>query len=236
MIKCIIIDDEFYAREEMEQLLLESGKFEILEKCGNPIEAVKAINQYKPEVIFLDIQLSMLDGFEVLAMLESSVMPRVVFVTAFDEYAVKAFDENAVDYLLKPVDKDRFTKTVERIEKSLAKKEKNNFEIPCLKRIPSVVSKRIKLINVDYVDYVVCENNSVFLICGNTKYFTDLTLKVLEERTKLTRSHKGYLVNPEKIDEIIVEDNVSGKIKLHSGLKIPVSRSYLKIIKEKLTI
>ena len=119
MMRALIVDDEVHAREELQALLEETGEFHILGSCANAFEALKAIKRDRPEVLFLDIQMPILSGFELLSMIDEEVMPIVIFVTAYDEYAVKAFEENALDYLLKPLEKERLTKTVHKLKRML---------------------------------------------------------------------------------------------------------------------
>lgn len=235
-LKAIIIEDEFNAREEMEFLLEKTGEVEVIEKCQNAIDGLKAVNNLRPDVIFLDIQLPIINGFEMLSMIDESILPRIVFVTAYDEYAIKAFENNAFDYLLKPVESSRLQKTIEKIKSSLRHNDPQKINIPSLKRIPSIGNNKIKLVDIDMVEYVHSSDSGVFFFCGEKKCFTNLTLKVLESRTSLVRCHKQYLVNPDKIDEIIFEENSSGKIKTKSQSIIPVSRHYLKEMKEELGI
>ncbi len=104
MIKALIVDDELHAREALEDELLTLGDVEVMGRCNNAIDALKTINQTRPDVVFLDIQMPRVTGLELLAMLDPDTMPKVVFVTAYDEYALQAFEENAFDYLLKPVE------------------------------------------------------------------------------------------------------------------------------------
>ena len=106
-LKAIIIEDEINARRELEYLLEETGKVQVLQKCANAMDGIKAINNLHPDVIFLDIQLPEISGFEMLSMIENTKLPRVVFVTAYDEFAIEAFENDAIDYLLKPVEKER---------------------------------------------------------------------------------------------------------------------------------
>ncbi len=232
----IIIEDEYNAREEMEYLLEKTGEVEVIQKCSNAIEGIKAVNNLHPDVIFLDIQLPIINGFEMLSMIEESVMPRIVFVTAFDEYAIKAFENDASDYLLKPVENIRLQKTIEKLKNSIQQNSPQKLNIPQLKRIPSIGNNKVKLVDIDMVEYVHSSDSGVFFFCGEKKCFTNLTLKVLENKTNLIRCHKQFLINPDKIDEIIFEENSSGKIKTKSDHIIPVSRHYLKEMKEELGI
>ena len=227
----IIIEDEYNVREEMEILLEETREITVLQKCANALDGIKAINKHHPDVIFLDIQLPVINGFEMLAMIEASIMPRVVFVTAYDEYALQAFENDAIDYLLKPVEKERLNKTIEKIKKAIQTNETQKFEIPPLKKIPSIAPHKIKLVDVDTLEFVHSNETGVFFSCGEKKCFTDLTLKVLEERTNLIRCHKQYLINLDKIDEILFEENSAGKIRTTSNHLIPVSRHYMKDLK-----
>lgn len=229
--KAVIIEDEFNAREEIELLLEETGEVEVIQKCANALDGIKAINKYHPDVIFLDIQLPVINGFEMLAMIEDSIMPRVAFVTAYDEFALQAFENDALDYLLKPVEKERLNKTIKKVKKAIQTNEAQEFKIPPLKKIPTIAPHKIKLVDVDSLEFVHSNESGVFFSCGEKKCFTDLTLRVLEERTDLFRCHKQYLVNLDKIDEILFEENSAGKIRTINNHLIPVSRHYMKGLK-----
>lgn len=231
-LRSIIIDDEFNAREEMEFLLNEIVEIDVIDKCANSLEGLKAINLLHPDVIFLDVQLPVISGLEMLSMVEQSIMPKVVFVSAYDQYAIKAFEANAVDYLLKPVEKDRLLKAINKIKNLLQNNLKQNIELPPLLKIPSVGNHKVKLIDVDSIEFVHSNDTGIYFLCKDKKCYTDLSLKVLEEKTKLFRCHKQYLINLEKIDEITFEENSSGKIKSLGSHIIPVSRHYLKDLKE----
>ncbi len=235
-LNAIIIDDEYNAREEMEFLLKQTGCINVLEKCSNAVEGIKAINSLRPDVIFLDVQLPGIDGINLLSMIDVSVLPRVVFVTAYDEYALEAFEKNAIDYLLKPVEKLRLEKTINKIKNSIQQNSNQKINLMPLTKIPSVGANKVKLIDVNCIEYVHSDETGVAIICADKKYFTVITLKVFESRTKLFRCHKQYLINPDKIDEIIFDENSAGKIKTTSQHLIPISRHYLKELKEELGI
>ncbi len=235
-LKAVIVEDEIHARDELEFLLKETGRVEVLEKCTNALEGIRAVNKHRPEVLFLDINLPAIDGFEMLSMIEESLIPHVVFVTAFDEYAIKAFEKNAADYLLKPIEKERLLQALEKVEKLAVNSDKQKLEIPLMRRIPSYGAHKIKLVDIDDIEFVQTDATGVYFVCEEKKYFTDLTLKVIEEKTKLFRCHKQYLINPDKIDEIIFEGNSSAKIKTRGNYYVPVSRHYLKTLKEILSI
>ncbi len=234
MMRALIVDDEIYSREEMEAMLKETGEFVVLGKCANALEAIQAINREKPDVLFLDVQMPVINGFELLGMIDKKVMPSVVFVTAYDAYALKAFEENALDYLLKPVEKERLSKTVEKLKKRFSEGVKPVFAGPDIKKIPCIHSSKIKLINTAEVEYVRSGEVGVYVICPNGEFYTDLTLQVLEKKTNLVRCHKQFLINIDLVDEIIRRENMLAEIKTTSGRLVPVSRRYLKILREKL--
>lgn len=234
MIKALIVDDEVHAREEMEALLIETGAVKVLGACGNGIEALKLINRLQPDVLFLDIEMPVINGFELLNMINSQIMPHVVFVTAYDQYSLKAFEEKTLDYLLKPVDPKRLQKTIEKLQEIIGKKQAPNYETEEIERIPCLLGNRVRLIGLHEVDYISTSPAGVHVACGSSEYFTEITLKVLEERTPLMRCHKQHLVNVDSIREIVLLEGGYGKIALKTGKMISVSRRYLKVIKKKL--
>jgi two-component system, LytTR family, response regulator len=234
MMRALIVDDEIYSREEMEAMLKETGEFVVLGKCANALEAIQAINKEKPEVLFLDVQMPVINGFELLGMIDEKVMPSVVFVTAYDAYALKAFEKNALDYLLKPVEKERLSKTIEKLKIRLGEGVKPVFTGPDIKKIPCIHSSKIKLINTAEVEYVRSGEAGVYVICRNGEFYTDLTLQVLENKTNLVRCHKQFLINIDLVDEIILRENGVAEIKTISGNLVPVSRRYLRMLRERL--
>ncbi|WP_298941539.1 two-component system response regulator BtsR [uncultured Psychromonas sp.] len=237
MLKAIIIDDELYAREELNELLIESQQVEVIAQCSNAIEGLKAINSLKPDVIFLDIHMPQITGLELLSMLDPVNMPKVVFVTAYDEYAVKAFEDNAFDYLLKPVESARLHKTLQRInlinEEKLEKPNYSPIISQKLELIPCSGFNRILLLTPDEIEIAMSEQTGVHLLTDNDKFTASLSLKVLEEKTDLIRCHRQYLINPTCIREIKLLDNGSADIVTKSNHHAPVSRRYLKVIKDR---
>ena len=236
MIRALIVDDEIHAREEFEALLEETDAFSVVGKCANAIEALQAIKREKPEVLFLDIQMPGITGMELLSMIDEEVMPVVVFVTAYDEYALKAFEENAFDYLLKPVEKQRLAKTTAKLRRRLSDRQRVAYTGPEIKKIPCVAANRIKLINASDVEYVRSDIAGIYLIGAQGEFYTELTLKVLEAKTNLIRCHRQFLVNIDKVDEIILQENQAAVIQTCSNKTVPVSRRYLKKIKKQLGI
>ncbi|MFN2354518.1 MAG: two-component system response regulator BtsR [Desulfopila sp.] len=236
MIRALIVDDELHAREEMAALVAETGAIDVVGTCGNGIDALKLINRLRPEVLFLDIQMPVVDGFELLSMVTPEFMPHVVFVTAYDHYSLKAFEEKTLDYLLKPVDPVRLAKTITKLQQIIVDKCRPVYQTEEIRRIPCLLGNRIKLIDLDEVEFIATSIAGVHTATADAEYFTEVTLKVLEERTQLFRCHKQYLVNIDHIGEIILLEAGLAKIVTRSGKKVPISRRYLKLIKKKLLI
>ncbi len=236
MMRTLIVDDESHAREELAALLQETGEFVVTGKCANALDAMKAIKKERPDVVFLDIQMPVIDGFEFLGMIEEEIMPQVVFVTAYDSYAIKAFDENAIDYLLKPVEKERLTKTIHKLRKNINDGNRPTFYYSDaeIKRVPCIMCNRIKLINVSDIEYVRSSQSGIYVVCSAGEFYTELTLKLFETRTNLFRCHKQYLINLNHVDEIIFHESSQAEIKMKTSKWVPVSRRYLRILKEKM--
>ncbi|WP_373974737.1 two-component system response regulator BtsR [Chitinibacter sp. SCUT-21] len=236
--QALLIDDEPLARDELRNLLLAEG-VEVVGEASNAIEGIQQVNRLRPDVIFLDIQMPRISGLEMVAMLDPERLPLIVFVTAFDEHAVKAFEEHAFDYLLKPVEANRLVKTLTRLRKSLGSRPDYSALAPreSLKQLPCHRHDRIVLLPIDEVEFVTARLSGVYLISrdGN-EHFTELTLKTLEEKTKLLRCHRQHLVNPDRIAEIIHQDGGGADLLTRAGLTVPVSRRFLKSVKEALGV
>jgi two-component system LytT family response regulator len=232
MIRAIIVDDELHAREELNAMLGQTQAFEVVDMCAHAVEALQAIKRDRPDVMFLDIRMPGLSGFEMLSMIDEEIMPIVVFVTAYDEYALKAFDENAVDYLLKPVEAERLQKTVQKLRKMVREPARQPYPVVPITRIPCVLSQRIKLIALRDVECIRSDIAGVYVITSGGEFFTELTLKVLEERTGMVRCHKQFLVNIDRADEILLQENQSAQIRMQSGKMVPVSRRFFKRLKD----
>ena len=237
MLKAIIIDDELYAREELNELLVESEQVDVIAHCANAIEGLKAINSLKPDVVFLDIHMPQVTGLELLSLLDSDTMPKIVFVTAYDEYAIKAFEDNAFDYLLKPVESCRLLKTLKRVQLSINQTlEATDFSALVVKKlelIPCSGFNRILLLEPDKIEVAMSEQTGVHLLTDNEKFTASLSLKVLQEKTDLIHCHRQYLINPACMREIKLLDNGAAEIITRSSHHVPVSRRYLKLIKDR---
>ena len=234
MIKVLIVDDEPLARENLRILLQEQSDIEIVGECSNAVEAIGAVHKLRPDVLFLDIQMPRISGLEMVGMLDPEHRPYIVFLTAFDEYAVKAFEEHAFDYLLKPIEETRLEKTLIRLRQERTKQDVSLLpeNQQMLKFIPCSGHSRIYLLQMDDVAFVSSRMSGVFVTSSDGKEgFTELTLRTLESRTPLLRCHRQYLVNMAQLQEIRLEDNGQAELILRNGLTVPVSRRYLKSLK-----
>lgn len=235
MIKVLIVDDEPLARENLRILLQEQSDIEIVGECSNAVEAIGAVHKLRPDVLFLDIQMPRISGLEMVGMLDPEHRPYIVFLTAFDEYAVKAFEEHAFDYLLKPIEETRLEKTLIRLRQERTKQDVSLLpeNQQMLKFIPCTGHSRIYLLQMDDVAFISSRMSGVYVTSSDSKEgFTELTLRTLESRTPLLRCHRQYLVNMAQLQEIRLEDNGQAELILRNGLTVPVSRRYLKSLKE----
>ncbi len=236
MIRALIVDDEPHARAELESLLDETGAFAVVGRCGNAVEAIQAIRAERPDVVFLDIQMPAISGFELVSMIDDADLPDIVFVTAHDEHALRAFEERALDYLLKPVARERLAKTVERLRRRpRAAPPDAGYPRTPIRRVPCLAGKAIKLVDLADVELVRSSDAGVYVVTAKGELFTELTLRVLEERAGLVRCHKQILVNIDRVDEIRLDEGLA-TIRTRSGKDAPVSRRFLAKLREKLEI
>jgi two-component system LytT family response regulator len=171
-----------------------------------------------------------------LNMVNQERMPHVVFVTAFEKYSLKAFEEKTLDYLLKPVSSARLQKTLNKLQQVLANNEPTAFNAEEIKRIPLLVNRRIKFLNMSDVEFVSASESGHHITTAENEFYTDISLKTLEERSCLIRCHKQFLVNMDNVKEIVLLDKGLGRITTKSGKSVKVSRRYLKKIRETLLI
>ena len=237
MLRAVVIDDELLAREELAALLEETGEVVLVGSCANAVQAIRTIKTTRPDVIFLDIQMPKLDGLRMLSMIDPEIMPCVIFVTACEDYAINAFEENAVDYLLKPVQPERLARALERLKRFLGEGRRPSYPAPAIERIPCMGSQSIKLIDTSEVEFVRSSEMGIHVVTSKGEFLTELTLTVLEAKTKhLVRCHKQFLVNIRQIDEIVRQDPSTALLKTRSGKQVPVSRRFLVHLKELLGI
>ena len=237
MLTALIIDDETPSREELKALLAVHADFEVLGECSNALEGIAAIHRLRPDVVFLDIQMPRVSGLEMVGMIEATALPHIVFVTAFEEHALKAFEEHAADYLLKPVDPLRLAKTLDWLRAGgRASPSAYAPLVPALRHIPCIGLNRIFLLDLADIEYVHTDLSGVRVVSDKRQGLTELTLKILQERTPLLRCHRQYLVNIDHVAEIELLDNGSAEIITRSARRVPVSRRYLRELKDRLLI
>lgn len=228
MIRAVIVDDEPLAREVLREYLAADEELEIVAECANGFEAVRAVSQHDPDVLFLDIQMPKLDGFEVLALLDRA--PAVVFVTAYDEYALRAFEVHALDYLLKPFSEERFRAVLQRL--------KGNAPRPALrtdlrnKPLQRVAVRgddgTIQVIPAARIDYVEADDDAVLIASAGAKIRKQQSIGDLAaelDADRFVRIHRSYLLNIERVEKIELYAKDSRVAILRDGTKLPVSRA-----------
>lgn len=235
-LRALIVDDEPLAREELRLLLEAAGGIKVLAECGNALEALPAVHRLKPDVLFLDIQMPRISGLELVGMLDPAQLPQIVFITAYDEYALRAFDEQALDYLLKPVDPARLQRTLQRLQQPATTSAVPDSLLTPLQSIPCSGHNRILLLPLAEVEYVFSDLAGNHVVTASREGTTELTLRTLEARSGLLRCHRQYLLNPAQIAEILLLDGGLAEVVTRSGRKVPVSRRFLRPLKEQLAI
>ena len=233
MMRAMIVDDEIHARRSLQAMLTDSQEFEVISVCANAVEALQSLKADTPDVLFLDVQMPKVNGFQLLSMIDREQMPNVVFVTAFDQFAIKAFEENAIDYLLKPVLRERLTRTVEKLKRYLHE-EPRVYDSPAIERIPCIGPNSIRLVDVAEVEHVHCSAAGVYVVRAKGEFLTELTMQVLEDKTRLLRCHRQYLVDARQIEEIRRPEPRTAVLWLKSGREVPVSRRYFGSLKRHL--
>jgi two-component system LytT family response regulator len=231
MIKTIIIDDEPLAAEIVKEYLADFSQFTIVCVCSDGFQGLKAIQEHEPDLIFLDVQMPKITGFEMLELLEEP--PAVIFTTAFDEFAVQAFNAMALDYLLKPFSKARFTQA---IEKFLTQKEtvkssaalKLNELAEKRNRMVVRVKNEIKIIPTHEVSFFEADDDYITIHKGPDKYLKKMTMKSLEEALdpmKFVRVHRSFMINLNEITNIEPYERENYLVKMRDGKQVPVSKS-----------
>ena len=230
----IIVDDEELARGLIREMLRKHPDIEVLAECANGFEAVKAAAEHKPALLFLDVQMPKLDGFEVLELIGGDAA--VIFVTAYDTYAMRAFDVHAVDYLLKPFSEERFDAALERARLRVGQKMPDPVELAAAARPPSqylerIVIKdgtRVHVIPVSKLDYVEAQDDYVSLASGGKCYLKQQTIASLEaalDPSRFIRIHRSYIVNLERVVKMEPYTKDSRVAVLADGKQLPVSRA-----------
>lgn len=233
MIRTIIIDDEPLAAGIVQEFLADFSQFQVLEVCQDGFQGLKAIQTHKPDLIFLDVQMPKITGFEMLELLDSP--PAVIFTTAFDQYALKAFDAKAMDYLLKPFSQARFKQAIDRFLESqekgreLERSESDwNHLAEKSNRLVVRVKNDIKIIPVQEVNFFEAEDDYVTIHTSGGKFLKKMTMKTLEESLdagKFARVHRSFIINLNGITGIEPYERDTYLVKLRGGEQIPVSKT-----------
>jgi two-component system LytT family response regulator len=242
-IRTLIVDDEPLARSKIQTFLAAEEDFEVVGECGSGTEAISAIKKQHPDLVFLDVQMPELDGFSVIEAIGATEMPTTVFVTAFDQYAVKAFDFHAVDYLLKPFDRGRFRESLSQIRNQLERSDTSdlNRQLVTLledlkkaddftERLAVKTSSGVSFLRTEEIHWVDAAGNYVRLNTqdGDSHLLRE-TLTALEMRLdpkRFVRVHRSTIVNVERIREIRAQSHGEHLIIMEMGQRLTLSRGY----------
>jgi len=235
MIKAVIIDDEPLAREIVKEYLLSYPQVQVIQECGDGFEGLKAIQQHQPDIIFLDVQMPKINGFEMLELVEE--LPAVVFATAFEEHAIRAFEVNAVDYLLKPFSKERFDKAVQKwldrhaadeLQQTAALLETAASSPIQSNRIVVKISGKIKIIPVQEIHYLEAADDYVKIITPEGTFLKNKTMQFFEKSLdpqQFARVHRSYMLNVNQVTRIEPYEKENHLAILKTGAKVPVSKT-----------
>lgn len=234
MMRVMIVDDESLARMVLREMLSERPDVEIVGECGNGFEAVKLFTETKPDLLLLDVQMPKLDGFEVLELLGPDAV--VIFVTAYDSYAMRAFEVHAVDYLLKPFTKERLDTALDRAMQRASKRQVSGGELAAAGRGPKqyldrVVTRdgsKVHIIPIDKLDFVEAQEDYIALRSEGKTILKQQTISSLEESldpAKFVRVHRSFLVNLERVSRVEPYGKNSKVAVLTTGDKLAVSRA-----------
>jgi two-component system LytT family response regulator len=240
ILRTLIVDDEPLGRERIRSLLAQEPDVEVVAECADGPAAVTSIRQHSPDLVFLDVQMPGMDGFEVLRSLQKETLPLVVFVTAYDRHALQAFEVHALDYLLKPFKQARFRETVEHARQTLATRLAGDASKKLLallgsagppserlSRIPVKTGERVLFVNIDEVDYIESAGNYVVIHTAKENHVVRETLTALEEKLDprgFIRVSRSALVNAGRIKELQPLFKGDYVVVLQNGKQVPMTR------------
>jgi two-component system LytT family response regulator len=246
-IRTIIADDEELARRGLRALSQRCEDLELICECPNGQETVEAIRRHRPDLVFLDVQMPGKTGFDVISALADAQRPHVVFVTAYDKFALRAFEVHALDYLLKPVNEDRFDAAVARVREAMSHVTDNaivqrvrqaaaNLKVaispskgPAVDRLPIKVNGRIMVIRVADIDWIEADGDYVSVHVGGKTWLMRETIAAVELRLALSgfvRIHRSTLVNAERVKELQPQDKGEYTVVLSDGTELKLTRNY----------
>jgi two-component system LytT family response regulator len=246
-LRVIIVDDEPPARARLRRFVKALPDVELIAECGDGASAVAAIESHAPDVVLLDVQMPELDGFEVLRALDMPRLPAVIFVTAFDTYAVRAFQVHALDYVVKPVESDRLADALAHARRRIAEQRSATAGLAdlldelkgdrsYLSRVPIRIGGRIRVIELADVDWLGAADNYVTLHAGAREYLLRETLAGIERRLdpkSFVRVHRSTIVRLDRIVELLPDAHGDFTIRLKDGTHLDMSRSYRSTVEER---
>ena len=247
--RVLIVDDEPLARLRIRDLLKKEPDVGRIVEAANGLEAVSTIREQTPDLVFLDVQMPEMDGFEVLGAMDNERMPQIIFVTAYDQYAIRAFEVHALDYLLKPFDRDRFQKALQRVREQIRLERNGDFQSrlqellddikPEKRYVGRLVVKsggKMFFLKTDEIDWVEAAGNYVVLHVGREEHLLRETMNGLEQKLdpeKFIRIHRSKIVNIERIQEMKPWFSGEYLILLKDGTKLALSRKYREKMKDR---
>ena len=230
MIKAIIVDDEPLARFVLREHLQRYPDIEVIQECNDGFEGIKAMQQHQPQLLFLDIQMPKINGFEMLELVEQP--PAVIFTTAYDEYALKAFEANAIDYLLKPFSKERFDKAMQKFLQHGLQQAATLLNEPLLpeqsQRVVVKTAGKIKIIPINDIWYVEAADDYVKIFTVEGSFLKNKTMGYFEmtlDAKQFVRTHRSYIINVQQITRLEPYEKESYMAILKSSAQVPVSKS-----------
>ena len=243
MIRAIIVDDEPLAREKVQLFVKGEPDIEIVDVCSNGHEAIASFQKFTPDLLFLDIQMPEITGFDILNRIKTVTFPGIIFITAYDEFALRAFEFHALDYLLKPYDRERFTNAVEHARKLIGSKGQSEVtteqirtlleslkqQTPSLDRLIVKSNGRIIFLRIDEIDWMEAAGNYVKLHVGNDTHLVRETMNKIEvqlDHRKFIRIHRSTIINIEKIKELKPYFNGEYKVILQNNAQVILSRGF----------
>ena len=232
-IRAVVVDDEPLARSSLKLLLRRDPEVELVGECQSGMEALAEIRRKKPELVFLDVQMPECDGFDVLEQLGSEMPPALVFVTAYDQYALRAFEAGALDYLLKPFDNARFERALNRAKERIEGKETpRKIERLAIKNAGQVLFQKISEIDwIEAADYYVC------LHVGTKTHLLRRSMSDVDqelEQAAFCRIHRSAIVNLERVRQLEISEDGGTDVVLNSGTRLRLSRRYRKDLQARL--
>jgi two-component system LytT family response regulator len=245
-IKAVIIEDEELGRELIKNYIKTLDSVEIIRECENGFEGAKAINDLKPDLVFLDIQMPKLNGFEMLELIDDAQRPEIIFTTAYNQYAIQAFELNAIDYLLKPFSYERFVEAVEKAAKRIHNHIPGEYSVnklvhqpltEFLERIVVKSNSKITVIPTNKIRYLEAQDDYVMIYSTEGKHLKQATMKYFEENLdskEFLRVHRSYIIRIDQVNQLEPYGKDSYIAKLKDGAAIKISKSGFKTLKEML--